>query len=69
MFYETKSIATLIKNKYPHIPIVAGGPFPPVEPELTLQQIESLDSVCIGDGEEVSYDILEGIKTCVILMV
>ncbi len=59
-FDEIKAIARSAKDKYPNIHLVAGGPHPSVEPELTLKQIDSLDSVCVGPGEEVCLEIAEG---------
>ena len=59
-FYEIKALADRLKQRHPHIQLVAGGPHPSVEPELTLAQIHSLDAVCVGPGEEVCLEIAEG---------
>lgn len=60
LFDEAKKISCEIKKKFPNSLIVAGGPHPSVEPELTLKQIPEIDAICIGPGEEVSLDILDG---------
>jgi len=59
-FDEAKNIACEIKRKFPGVLLVAGGPHPSVEPALTLRQIPEIDAICVGSGEEVSLDILEG---------
>ncbi len=60
LFDEAKKISEEIKKKFPNITIVAGGPHPSIEPQLTFQQIPYIDAICIGPGEEVSLDIMDG---------
>ena len=59
-FDKVKNIAIAIKENYPKLPLIAGGPHPSVEPQSTLEQIPYLDSVCVGAGEEVCLEIAEG---------
>lgn len=59
---EAKKISCELKKNFPDRIIIAGGPHPAVEPELTLQQNQYLDAICIGPGEEVCLDILDGKK-------
>lgn len=59
LFSEAFHISSKIKEKFPNLPIIAGGPHPSIEPLLTLQQIPALDAVCVGPGEEVFIDVLQ----------
>ena len=63
LFDEAKRISCELKRRFPGHVIVAGGPHPSVEPALTLQQNPYIDAICIGAGEEVCLDILNGKKT------
>lgn len=60
VFDEVKNISDEIRKKFPKSFIVLGGPHPSIEPLLTFQQILSIDAICIGPGEEVCFDILDG---------
>ena len=60
LFEPSKIIAQALKTRYPRIPLIAGGPHPSVEPLFTLEQIEHLDALCIGAGEDVCLEIAEG---------
>ncbi|TFF34572.1 B12-binding domain-containing radical SAM protein [Mucilaginibacter psychrotolerans] len=51
-FYHTLEITTLIKQHYPAIPIVAGGPLVTFVPEDVLTRHPSLDYLILYDGEE-----------------
>jgi anaerobic magnesium-protoporphyrin IX monomethyl ester cyclase len=59
-FEDVRRLLKHLKNRHPNIHLLAGGAHPSVEPELTLAQIEELDSACIGAGEEVCLDISQG---------
>ena len=60
LFESSKILAQALKTRYPHIPLIAGGPHPSVEPFYTLEKIEHLDGLCIGAGEDVCLEIAEG---------
>ncbi len=60
LFDEAKKISCALKHRFPDIQIIAGGPHPSVEPVLTLQQIPYIDAICVGPGEEVCLELLEG---------
>lgn len=62
LFDEAKAISRELKRKFPNSIVIAGGPHPSVEPVLTFQQNQYLDAMCIGHGEEVCLDILDGKK-------
>ena len=62
LFDEAKTISRELKKKFPNSIIVAGGVHPSVEPVSTFQQNPYLDAICIGPGEEVCLDILDGRK-------
>ncbi len=59
-FEEVRKLTEHLKRRHPDIHLMAGGVHPSVEPELTLTQIDSIDSVCVGAGEEVSLDVAQG---------
>jgi magnesium-protoporphyrin IX monomethyl ester (oxidative) cyclase len=48
---RVRVIARLLKEKYPEIPLFAGGYHPTSEPELTLRLIPEIDFVVKGEGE------------------
>lgn len=60
LFPEALKITRKLKEHFPDCPIIAGGIHPSVEPELTLQQNQYIDAICVGAGEEVCLDIMEG---------
>jgi len=60
LFDETKVISRELKKRFPTCIIILGGPHPSVEPVLTLQQNHYADAICVGAGEEVCLDILDG---------
>jgi len=62
LFDEATVICRELRQKFPNSLIIAGGVHPSVEPELTLKQNQYVDAICIGAGEEVCLDILDGQK-------
>jgi len=62
LFDEAKKISCELKKKFPDCLIIAGGVHPSIEPVLTFQQNQYIDAICIGAGEEVCLDILDGKK-------
>jgi radical SAM superfamily enzyme YgiQ (UPF0313 family) len=59
-FNEALRISAGLKEQLPQCLLIAGGPHPSVEPVLTLEQNPYLDAVCIGAGEEVCLDVMDG---------
>ena len=57
---EAMRISDAVREEFPDVYQLAGGTHPAVEPELTLQQMEGLDAICVGPGEEVCLDVVEG---------
>jgi len=51
--------ARLIKEKYPGLPVVAGGPHPSLVPGLTLEEFKSFDAVVVGEGERTLVELVE----------
>jgi len=43
-------LSGIIKKEYPDIPIIAGGVFPTLSPEIVIRH-PSIDIICIGEGE------------------
>jgi len=51
----------LIKEKFPDIFTIMGGPHPTFFPDVVYEG--KLDAVCIGEGEEAFVDFLEAVST------
>ena len=56
----TKEKTTILKKRYPHIPIIAGGAFATTSPEIIINH-PTIDYVCCGDGEKPLLDIANSI--------
>lgn len=54
-------VANLVKRIDPKMPIVFGGTFPSMAPEIVLKE-ESVDIVSIGDGEETILKIADALN-------
>ena len=52
------SVAAKIKKQYPDMPVIFGGVHPTVAPEETINN-ESVDIVCIGEGEDALTELLD----------
>ena len=50
--------ARMIKERYPLIKIVFGGPHPTALPEIVIQE-DCVDYVCVGEGEDALIDLME----------
>ena len=48
-----------IKEKFPHVPVIAGGPHVSAEPVHTLENFPLIDYVCIGEGERTLTEWLK----------
>jgi len=56
-YYEGTDLIQEIKQKYPHIPTMAGGPH---AIELPHTLVDYFDYVVCGEGEKAAMDIIEG---------
>lgn len=56
---QTFEMAEKIKQEFPQIPIIFGGPHASMDPVGTLKNISSIDLVCIGEGEDTILDIID----------
>ena len=54
-------ILDIIREKYPHVPTIAGGFHATVAPEETLMQ-KNVDMVCVGEGDMPIRDIAQMIE-------
>ena len=52
-------IASLIKEKYPDIPIVVGGPHSSQIPKETLDEFKNIDIIVVGEGERALVELTE----------
>ena len=55
-------LAQLIRKVHPKAHIVAGGPHVTPLPAETLQQIQAIDTVVLGEGEQSFLEIVEGLE-------
>jgi len=53
--------ANIIKNEFPDIPIIFGGPHPTILPEETLKAVPAVDFIVIGEGEVSTLEIINAI--------
>ncbi|MDD2914600.1 MAG: radical SAM protein [Gallionella sp.] len=51
-------LAKLVKERYPHIPIIMGGVHVNIEPKTVLA-FDFVDYICIGEGEEAVVELSE----------
>jgi len=59
MFDSVRKLANRIKELHPNVKIIVGGPHPSALPEDTLKEIQSIDYVCIGEGERTIVEVAE----------
>ena len=57
-YYYAIDLADKLKEKYPEIPIIFGGLHPSIMPEETID-VESVDMICIGEGEYAMAELLK----------
>jgi radical SAM superfamily enzyme YgiQ (UPF0313 family) len=50
LYRTSLNLSRLIKKEYPDIPIIAGGVFPTLSPDLVIGE-DSFDILCLGEGE------------------
>jgi radical SAM superfamily enzyme YgiQ (UPF0313 family) len=58
-YQRTLELASLIKKRLPKTKIILGGIHPTSVPDLVIKQ-ESVDIVCVGEGEEALNELLSG---------
>ena len=59
MFSSIKKLAEQVKRYHPEVTIIAGGPHPSALPERTLEEIPSIDIICVGEGERTIVEVAE----------
>ena len=60
-FKDAIEMAKDIKKLLPNVYIVFGGPHPTICPDETIQ-IQSIDAICIGEGEYAMFELCNHIK-------
>lgn len=60
-FKGLKMISKQIKEKFPNIPIIAGGIHPTLFPKEILEKYKEIDYVVVGEGEETLLDLTKHI--------
>jgi len=59
---KAQRTANFIKNNFPKIPIIAGGPHPTILPNETLKN-GNIDIGVIGEGELTAVDLMEALSS------
>lgn len=57
-YYEVSKVVSKFKTWTPASAIIIGGPHPSALPEQTLQEIEEIDFLCKGEGEQTFEDFI-----------
>ncbi len=58
--YDGYVASKAVREKYPNLPIIQGGWFPSVTPQMYLEQ-NVADAVCIGQGELTFMEVCEAV--------
>ncbi len=61
IFPIVSTLAELIKQHYPDIPIVVGGHYVTYKPEEALRAAPAIDYICVGDSDLNIHDIYESV--------
>jgi len=62
MFSKVKEAARIIKGISPEVKMIVGGAHATALPEQTLKEIESVDYVCIGEGEKTILELVQALE-------
>lgn len=54
-------IAQLVKEKWPHVYVLCGGPQSDISAEETIRRIPWVDYVCCGEGENTIYPLVSSL--------
>lgn len=60
-FLIAAQISRVARQTYPGLPIIWGGKYPTLNPELTLKKYD-VDFVCVGEGLDAFSDFLKGLS-------
>lgn len=60
-FFMVAQLSRSIKERFPHVPLVLGGPHPSALPEFSLNHSRA-DYAVIGDGEETSRNLVDALE-------
>jgi len=59
-YYIALSMTRFIKKNFPAIKIIAGGVFPTLSPDIVFEE-ESIDVVCVGEGEKSIVEMAKNV--------
>lgn len=62
MYGKTKQSAQIIKKVSPQTKIIVGGAHATALPKKTLEEIESVDYICIGEGENTIVELVQALE-------
>jgi anaerobic magnesium-protoporphyrin IX monomethyl ester cyclase len=62
MYHRSIEVVNAVKNQFPIIPIVVGGPHPTILPEETLRENNAIDFVVVGEGEIILLNLVNALE-------
>jgi anaerobic magnesium-protoporphyrin IX monomethyl ester cyclase len=62
MFAKVKQTAEIIKKTCPKAKIIVGGAHPTALPKRTLEEIQELDYICVGEGEKTIVELAQALE-------
>lgn len=62
MYSRSLEVIKAVKNEFPNIPVVVGGPHPTILPEETMTEIQEIDYIVIGEGEYTLRNLVDAIE-------
>lgn len=62
MYNRSVEVVKALRQAFPEITIVVGGPHPTILPRETLLENEEIDFVVIGEGEIVFFNLVDGLE-------
>lgn len=58
---EIRRLIKMVRSRFPHVPIVAGGEHITATPDFTLSSTPQIDICAIGEGEETIADVADAV--------
>jgi anaerobic magnesium-protoporphyrin IX monomethyl ester cyclase len=62
MYARSVDVIRSIKNRFPEVVIVVGGPHPTILPKETLNEIKEIDFAVIGEGEITLHSLVNALE-------
>ncbi len=62
MYHRSIEVVNRVKEHFPDIPVVVGGPHPTILPEETLRDNQAIDFVVVGEGEVIFLNLVNTLE-------